>query len=68
MQMPRLTMLNGQTAVINTSDEQNFVTGLEIVYRDGRIEYRPMRNHSAWRSDGTPLGRVGGSTLRPRSS
>lgn len=43
LQAPQLTMLNGKTAAINPIDEQHFVTGLEIVYRDGRIECRPKK-------------------------
>lgn len=49
MQIAPLTMGNGRTAVFNPIDEQHFVTSLEIVYRDGQIEYRP-------RSETIPLG------------
>lgn len=53
MQAPRLTTFNGQTAEINLIDEQHFVTGLEIVYREGHIEYRPKSEtvHLGWRID-----------------
>ncbi len=40
MQIPRMTMLNGQTMVFNLRDERNFVTGLEIVPHDDQIEYQ----------------------------
>lgn len=49
MQFPRLTMLNGQHSRFEATDEQHFVTGLEIVHRDGKIEYRP-------KSETVPLG------------
>jgi type II secretory pathway component GspD/PulD (secretin) len=31
MQAPKLTLFNGQTSTINVSDQQNFVTGLQLV-------------------------------------
>ncbi|HEY7424384.1 MAG TPA: hypothetical protein VH682_09170 [Gemmataceae bacterium] len=40
MQAPKLTVFSGQKAAINVTDEQLFVTGLEIVSRDDHIEYR----------------------------
>jgi hypothetical protein len=43
MQAPRMTMLNGQTMMFNSGDEQHFVTGLEIVSHDGQIEYLAKR-------------------------
>lgn len=43
LQAPQLTMRNGKTAEINPIDEQHFVTGLEVVSRDGQIEYHPKR-------------------------
>lgn len=43
LQTPQLTMRNGKTATMNPIDVQHFVTGLEVVYRDGQIEYHPKR-------------------------
>jgi hypothetical protein len=41
MQAPKMTMFNGQNATFNATDEQFFVTGLEIAHCDDHIEYRP---------------------------
>jgi hypothetical protein len=49
MQVPKLTTFSGQTAKINSIDEQVFETGLEIVHRGDHIEYRP-------KTETVPLG------------
>jgi general secretion pathway protein D len=49
MQAPRLTMFNGQRSEFESTDKQHFATCLEIVHRDGKIEYRP-------KSETIPLG------------
>ncbi|HWG41422.1 MAG TPA: hypothetical protein VN688_01455 [Gemmataceae bacterium] len=40
MQAPKLTMFNRQTANVNAIDKQFFVTGVEIVQRNGKVEYQ----------------------------
>lgn len=41
MQAPKLTSRNGQTTAFDLSEKQFFVTGMKIVSRGDRIEYRP---------------------------
>ncbi|HEY7311710.1 MAG TPA: hypothetical protein VH643_20275 [Gemmataceae bacterium] len=49
MQAPKVTMFNGQDVGFDAGDYQKFVTGLEIVHRGDRIEYRP-------KTETVPLG------------
>ena len=43
LQSPQLAMRNGQTAVRNSGEELHCVTGLEIVSRNGQIDYVPKK-------------------------
>jgi type II secretory pathway component GspD/PulD (secretin) len=41
MQAPKVTMFNGQTAHVDCTDKQRFVTGVEVVQRDGKPVVSP---------------------------
>jgi general secretion pathway protein D len=41
MQVPKMTMLNGQSAKFKATDERMFVTGFKIIHRKGKVEYQP---------------------------
>jgi general secretion pathway protein D len=43
MQAPKLTLFNGQTSNLDCTDRQKFVTGLEVVQRDGHPVITPRR-------------------------
>jgi type II secretory pathway component GspD/PulD (secretin) len=36
LQSPKITMLNGQVGCVDCTDKQSFVTGAEVVHRDGK--------------------------------
>jgi type II secretory pathway component GspD/PulD (secretin) len=44
MQAPKLTLFNGQTATINVSDQQFFVTNVNVVGFGGQIVFVPTNN------------------------
>ena len=44
MQAPKLTLFNGQTATINVSDQQFFVTNVNVVGFGGQIVFVPQNN------------------------
>jgi general secretion pathway protein D len=41
MQAPKVTMINGECAGLNITDQQNFVTGVEIVQKEGALALLP---------------------------
>jgi len=42
MQAPKLTMFNGQSALISVKDEQNFVTNVQVISNNGQLAFVPQ--------------------------
>jgi hypothetical protein len=42
MQTPKLTTFNGQCATLNITDQQSFVTGLQVMQSDGQAVFKPV--------------------------
>jgi general secretion pathway protein D len=42
MQAPKLTTFNGQCASLNLTDQQSFVTGLQVMQIDGEVVCKPV--------------------------
>jgi type II secretory pathway component GspD/PulD (secretin) len=47
MQAPKVTVLNGQTAHVDCTDKQAFLTGAEVVQRDGQVVLTPKTEEIA---------------------